>query len=809
MRHSFIAGRICGQIYCGSCASNIIAGNRFGFQGYIRVCNLCLAVMEDDQEQHPSHSMHPLAEETTLERIPSRTHNLARPFISAPLESQVRAPQAEFAAATLFPRAEFPAPADDDMDNLSRPDTPIDDEHAFFQQYHGSPFATNGYTSPFEDSPVFSDSHELATGTFAPFRKTLAEDEEQPEGLPPELPTPDTEQENPMESVAFSDQAMPGLGIVTTTTDGRPATPAALRLDHSNSPSVTLGSDHSPINLPDTPSSTSQRLNLLRSRSRLNSRATEEGVPALLHDQTPGVDSSALHRMLSIRNMQHQRSRRDSLTSDPELTAMHLAFSRRLLRQLLDRDQVPHPKAWEEHLTGILYRAARSVRNDPRSSGDSIDVRDYIKIKKIPGGSPKDSEYVDGVVCSKNVLHKKMTRKKINPRVMLLAMALEYERPNSTHRPDAPQLMSLEPILQQEKEYLRKMVDRIIAQRPHIVLVEKNVSGLALDFLLEANVAVVRHVKPSVMQAVARSTQADIITSMDRLAMEPKIGRCAQFCIQTFDHSSIPSRRKTIMRFEGCHRELGATIILRGGSMDTLRKVKNIAHFMLMVGASIRLETSLFRDEHIETLEDPSDQSLGYGLPNYGHIISDDPSVLNESEKLSKLIKNTVQPFRINILSISVFTMLPPPHSFVQMEAEDDKLSSLRQQYADQEAEDIVRSETASRRSVTPDVVESPPAFLEATMPAESPSTGETLVDTAIQASSDRPMSPTKGLCLSLPEDTPTADVVNIEEQNKDALALVEANPMRVDHSLVEIESKIEVAEDRHAEALNVRDSDG
>lgn len=247
--------------------------------------------------------------------------------------------------------------------------------------------------------------------------------------------------------------------------------------------------------------------------------------------------------------------------------------------------------------------------------------------------------------------------------------------------------------------------------------------------------------------------------------------------------------------------------------MDTLRKVKNIAHFMLMVGASIRLETSLFRDEHIETLEDPSDQSLGYGLPNYGHIISDDPSVLNESEKLSKLIKNTVQPFRINILSISVFTMLPPPHSFVQMEAEDDKLSSLRQQYADQEAEDIVRSETASRRSVTPDVVESPPASLEATTPAESTgestSTGETLVDTAIQASSDRPMSPTKGLCLSLPEDTPTADVVNIEEQNKDALALVEPNPMRVDHSLVEIESKIEVAEDRHAEALNVRDSDG
>ena len=38
-----------------------------------------------------------------------------------------------------------------------------------------------------------------------------------------------------------------------------------------------------------------------------------------------------------------------------------------------------------------------------------------IKIKKIPGGAPCDSEYVDGAVITKNVVHKQMARTAITP----------------------------------------------------------------------------------------------------------------------------------------------------------------------------------------------------------------------------------------------------------------------------------------------------------------------------------------------------------------------------------------------------------
>ena len=107
-------GRICGQIFCGQCARNLIPGNRFGVSGVVRVCNLCLAIMKSERREHAQHSHHPddgpLSPTSTIsfDRLPSlanSTSRIASPLaISAPLESQIRAPQSQFAASTLFPR---------------------------------------------------------------------------------------------------------------------------------------------------------------------------------------------------------------------------------------------------------------------------------------------------------------------------------------------------------------------------------------------------------------------------------------------------------------------------------------------------------------------------------------------------------------------------------------------------------------------------------------------------------------------------------------------------------------------------------
>lgn len=86
----------------------------------------------------------------------------------------------------------------------------------------------------------------------------------------------------------------------------------------------------------------------------------------------------------------------------------------------------------------------------------------------------------------------------------------------------------------QEREYLRHIVARIANLQPDLVLVHRNVSRLAQEFLLALRVTLVLNVKASVLERVARCTQADIVTSVDAHVGRPQLGTCRRFYLKTF-----------------------------------------------------------------------------------------------------------------------------------------------------------------------------------------------------------------------------------------------------------------------------------
>jgi 1-phosphatidylinositol-3-phosphate 5-kinase len=118
--------------------------------------------------------------------------------------------------------------------------------------------------------------------------------------------------------------------------------------------------------------------------------------------------------------------------------------------------------------------------------------------------------------------------------------------------------MSLEPVIRQEREYLQNLVGRIAALRPHLLLAQRNVSGLALQFLEQANIATAYNVKPAVLEAVSRCTRTRIIHTIDKLAVHPaQTGTCDSFEVKTF---VFEGRKKTYIYLSGCQPQLGCTI---------------------------------------------------------------------------------------------------------------------------------------------------------------------------------------------------------------------------------------------------------
>ncbi|EPS30239.1 hypothetical protein PDE_05189 [Penicillium oxalicum 114-2] len=284
--------------------------------------------------------------------------------------------------------------------------------------------------------------------------------------------------------------------------------------------------------------------------------------------------------------MTRSSSMRRTGTPPIELNKASREHVQKLLRQLLQAASLPSVESWEKALTPVLLKAADEVDPDVQR-GDDMDIRHYIKLKKIPGGRPGDTSYVSGLVFTKNLALKSMPRSIPRPNILIITFPLEYARQQQ-------QFMSLEPVIRQEREFLENLVSRIAALHPNLLLVGTNVSGLALALLEQAGIATAYNVKASVLEAVSRCTQTRIVTSMDKLLTTEIQSECSSFDVKTYVHNG---RKKTYMYISGCPKELGCTIVLRGGGEDTLGKVKQITEFMVYVVYNLRLETYLMRDE--------------------------------------------------------------------------------------------------------------------------------------------------------------------------------------------------------------------
>ena len=325
-------------------------------------------------------------------------------------------------------------------------------------------------------------------------------------------------------------------------------------------------------------------------RSKSNSLLRSFGLGA---GDIPGGSPLTLQNIATsgpgLSKLKRSSSMRGSSAPALELNAASIRHVRRLLKQMLRDAEVSRVHSWENALIPILLQCTDDV--DPNvQSGDDIDIRHYIKLKKVPGGRPDDTSYVSGVVFTKNVALKSMPRSIPSPRIMIVSFAIEYAR-HQQH------FMSLDPVIAQESEYLKNVVDRIKALQPRVLLVQRSVAGLALQFLNEANIAVVYNIKESVLNAVSRCTQTRIIASVDRLAIEPThLGKCESFDVKTYVHNGV---KKSFVYISGCEPRLGCTIVLRGAKKEHLRRLKAITEFMCYVVYNLKLETSLMRDEFI------------------------------------------------------------------------------------------------------------------------------------------------------------------------------------------------------------------
>lgn len=638
----------CGQIFDAKCTS-LLSGEHFGQAGMLRVCKPCEGIIKGDDDSsevsddgslsirglRPRHGSTGASDvlaspipgsSPTNTKVPHRSPNhpdLTVPTMSIPAtrktggdagnqplvleieaERTLVRPSSSRSLKTSFANKSFSSGHRrfNSRHQFQRNFKPLNEDNAPFHQSPASDKTNSGRLPAFHDDNIIDPD-------LAPYLSDEGSSGDEQMGIMAALNGDGLSRSHDNERHGFS-------GLLASSRKARS------RAGDKSTSGVTFASRDA-----DTHSITSSKTaNIARSKRRNLSvagnphlRLSPRGhrgsaaVPNFGLSIHESSSSSNLAQVASSANsavasrMIRSSSMRGAAAPAIELNDASLRHVRKLLHQLLQDSYVPNVASWEKALIPILLRATDDVNPDVQH-GDDIDIRHYVKLKKIPGGRPGDTAYVSGLVFTKNLALKCMPRSMSHPNILILTFALEYAR-HQQH------FMSLEPVIRQEREFLQNLVNRIAALRPQLLLVERNVSGLALDFLEQANIATAYNVKASVLEAVSRCCQTRIISSIDKLAIKPaQAGKCASFYLKTYVNEG---RKKTYMFLSGCAKELGCTIVLRGDNDATLAKMKRITEFMIYVVYNLKLETCLMRDEFASI---PANTEIGSMPPSKDNL---------------------------------------------------------------------------------------------------------------------------------------------------------------------------------------------
>eukprot|EP00775_Hariotina_reticulata_P003720 gene3720-3982_t len=242
-----------------------------------------------------------------------------------------------------------------------------------------------------------------------------------------------------------------------------------------------------------------------------------------------------------------------------------------LLHQLLVAEDVADAESWLPIVLQLASEAARCVLPAAAAAFGEQDPRFYVKVKRLPDmGSPADSCVIHGVVAKKNVAHRRMRTDIVQPSVLLLAGALEYQRV-------ANKLSSFDTLLEQEKEHLRLAVARIAACKPDLLLVERSVARSAQEELLLRNISLVQHNKPELLERLARCMGVKVAASVEELTPQ-LIGTCNRFRVDPLPALQPP-------------------MLLWGASASELTKLKRVVKFGVLAVYHLSLENTFLAEE--------------------------------------------------------------------------------------------------------------------------------------------------------------------------------------------------------------------
>jgi len=260
-------------------------------------------------------------------------------------------------------------------------------------------------------------------------------------------------------------------------------------------------------------------------------------------------------------------------TSNPEAV-------REIVRGCIDTKFVSR---WGTLISDLAIKATKMVCIERPDGRKEIDIKRFAKVEKLSGGELSDCAVLDGVMFNKDITHPRMRRIIKNPRVVLLDCPLEYKKGESQTNVEITKEADWEKLLQQEEDEMKKVCDDILKVKPDVVITEKGVSDLAQHFLLKGNCSVIRRIRKTDNNRIARVTGAMICNRTEELTESMVGAKCGLFSIKKIGEEYFTYMTQ-------CEDPKACSVVLRGASRDVLNEMERNLQDAFCVARNILLE---------------------------------------------------------------------------------------------------------------------------------------------------------------------------------------------------------------------------
>ncbi|MFW9933966.1 MAG: thermosome subunit beta [Candidatus Thorarchaeota archaeon] len=222
----------------------------------------------------------------------------------------------------------------------------------------------------------------------------------------------------------------------------------------------------------------------------------------------------------------------------------------------------------KEFLSPIAVDSVLQI-TEVKPEGIVADI-DHIKVEKKEGGSIRETQLVRGVIIDKEIVHSEMPRSISDARIALLNASLEVEKTEMDAEIRITNPEQMQSFLDEEQRMLKSISEKVKEVGANVVFAQKGIDDKVQHHLAKAGILAVRRVKKSDMEALARATGGQVVSTIDHLTSKD-LGSC-----KTVEERKVGDDKMVFV--EGCKDPKTVSVLIRGGTERVVDEAERAFH---------------------------------------------------------------------------------------------------------------------------------------------------------------------------------------------------------------------------------------